>query len=73
MTYGDVAEEAGAPGAARAVGSILAATAADLPWWRVVGAGLVIRTTREQADLLGREGWRVDGSRLIRDAPYSNP
>ena len=36
VTYGDVAAEAGSPGAARAVGRILAASDGDLPWWRVV-------------------------------------
>src|SRR5438132_13741661 len=34
-TYGEVAEEAGHPGAARAVGNILAGSE-GLPWWRVV-------------------------------------
>jgi methylated-DNA-protein-cysteine methyltransferase-like protein len=36
VTYGDVAAEAGYPGAARAVGRILATSDGDLPWWRVV-------------------------------------
>jgi methylated-DNA-protein-cysteine methyltransferase-like protein len=36
VTYGDVAAEAGHPGAARAVGRILATSDGDLPWWRVV-------------------------------------
>ena len=36
-TYGEVAREAGYPGAARAVGHVLAA-GADVPWWRVVAA-----------------------------------
>ncbi|MFP4234168.1 MAG: MGMT family protein [Nitriliruptoraceae bacterium] len=38
LTYGEVAAEAGAPGAARAVGNVLAAAGASLPWWRVVAA-----------------------------------
>ena len=37
-TYGEVAEAAGRPGAARAVGRILATVDDDLPWWRVVTA-----------------------------------
>ena len=37
-TYGEVAAEAGFPGAARAVGNFLRRSA-GLPWWRVVGAG----------------------------------
>jgi methylated-DNA-protein-cysteine methyltransferase related protein len=36
VTYGEVAAEAGYPGRARAVGRILATSALDLPWWRVV-------------------------------------
>jgi methylated-DNA-protein-cysteine methyltransferase related protein len=36
VTYGDVAAEAGYPGAARAVGRILATSDDGLPWWRVV-------------------------------------
>ena len=38
MTYGEVAEEAGYPGAARAVGNVLK-NGTGLPWWRVVAAG----------------------------------
>jgi methylated-DNA-protein-cysteine methyltransferase related protein len=34
-TYGEIAEEAGYPGAGRAVGGILARSD-GLPWWRVV-------------------------------------
>ena len=34
-SYGEVAEEAGFPGAARAVGNVLA-RGDGLPWWRVV-------------------------------------
>lgn len=37
MTYGEVAAEAGFPGAARAVGGVLRRVD-DLPWWRVVAA-----------------------------------
>ncbi|MGH9244735.1 MAG: MGMT family protein [Acidimicrobiales bacterium] len=36
VTYGEVAAEAGYPGAARAVGSFLARDGGDHPWWRVV-------------------------------------
>ena len=38
VTYGEVAAEAGFPGAARAVGQVLAAGAHAVPWWRVVTA-----------------------------------
>ena len=37
MTYGEVAAEAGFPGAARAVGRVLRETP-GLPWWRIVTA-----------------------------------
>jgi len=36
VTYGEVAAEAGFPGAARAVGRFLAEHGGDHPWWRVV-------------------------------------
>ncbi len=38
LTYGEVALEAGRPGAARAVGSVLATRGSDVAWWRVVTA-----------------------------------
>jgi alkylated DNA nucleotide flippase Atl1 len=38
MTYGEIAREAGFPGAARAVGTLLARSGGTLPWWRVVNA-----------------------------------
>ena len=60
-TYGEVAELAGYPGRARAVGRILRVTEEDLPWWRVVGHGgrLISPSPLEQAELLRAEGsWR---------------
>jgi methylated-DNA-protein-cysteine methyltransferase-like protein len=39
VSYGDVAHDAGFPGRARAVGSLLAGSDLALPWWRVVGGG----------------------------------
>ena len=38
VTYGEVAAEAGRPGAARAVGRVMATSDGELPWWRVVAA-----------------------------------
>ena len=38
LTYGEVAAEAGAPRAARAVGHVLAGAGHVLPWWRVFTA-----------------------------------
>jgi methylated-DNA-protein-cysteine methyltransferase related protein len=57
VTYGEVAEEAGYPGAARAVGNVLAESE-DLPWWRVVSASgrLVPGHEAEQARKLRSEG-----------------
>lgn len=64
-TYGEVAEEAGSPGAARAVGNLLARTD-GLPWWRVVAASgrLVPGHERTQARLLRAEGVEVAGGRV---------
>lgn len=36
VSYGEVAAEAGRPGAARAVGRVMATSDGELPWWRVV-------------------------------------
>ena len=68
MTYGEVATDAGFPGAARAVGSLLRTTAADVPWWRVVAAGgkLTAPSWERQADRLAIEGHRIQGRRIKR-------
>ena len=65
VTYGEVAAEAGHPGAARAVGNLLA-TSSGLPWWRVVtGSGrLVPGAESRQAELLRAEGVRVEKGRV---------
>jgi methylated-DNA-protein-cysteine methyltransferase related protein len=61
VTYGDVAGEAGHPGAARAVGNVLASSD-GLPWWRVVSASgrLARGHEREQARRLRAEGVSVE-------------
>jgi alkylated DNA nucleotide flippase Atl1 len=61
MTYGEVAAEAGWPGAARAVGAFLAAHGEGRPWWRVVTASgrLVPGHEREHARRLRAEGVSV--------------
>lgn len=66
VTYGEVAAEAGYPGAARAVGSVLR-TSEGLPWWRVVGAGGRIRTPNpeRQIRLLTDEGVLVMNKRVV--------
>lgn len=70
LTYGEVAAEAGYPGAARAVGNYLRRTDDVVPWHRVVGAGdrIVSRCAGEQARLLRGEGLIVDGARVRRAA-----
>jgi methylated-DNA-protein-cysteine methyltransferase-like protein len=64
-TYGEVAEEAGYPRAARAVGNVLARSE-GLPWWRVVTASgrLVPGHEAEQARRLRDEGFTVDKGRI---------
>jgi methylated-DNA-protein-cysteine methyltransferase-like protein len=62
VTYGEVALEAGRPGAARSVGTILAESGGRYPWWRVVNAAgrLVPGHEAEQARRLRLEGIEVD-------------
>ncbi len=57
-TYGEVAAEAGHPGAARAVGRLLATSDGAYPWWRVVDASgrLVPGHEAEHARRLAAEG-----------------
>lgn len=59
-TYGEVAAEAGYPGAARAVGNLLRTTP-GLPWWRVIATSgrLVPGIEREHAQRLRAEGISV--------------
>ena len=68
VTYGEVALEAGHPGAARAVGNILASSeGAELPWWRVVTSNgrLVPGHEREHARRLRAEGVTVRDGRVV--------
>jgi methylated-DNA-protein-cysteine methyltransferase-like protein len=59
-TYGEIATEAGYPGAARAVGNLLRSTP-GLPWWRVIAASgrLVPGLEKEHAQRLRAEGISV--------------
>jgi len=70
VTYGEVATEAGYPGRARAVGTILARSDGQYPWWRVVASGgrLVPGHEREHRRRLKAEGVEVDerGVRALR-------
>lgn len=66
VTYGEVATEAGFPGAPRAVAGVLNRHG-DLPWWRVVNAAgrLAPGKEAEQARRLAAEGVTVvDGARV---------
>ena len=65
-SYGEIAEAAGYPGAARAVGSVLSKID-GLPWWRVVRADgtLVSPNAAEQRRRLRSEGVRVDSGRVV--------
>ncbi len=68
-TYGEIAEEAGFPGAARAVGTLLSRTS-GLPWWRVIAANgrLVPGMEAEHAQRLRAEGVEVrNGAVVMRD------
>jgi len=65
-SYGDVAVEAGRPGAARGVGAVLASSD-GVPWWRVVYADgrLAPGKEREQARRLSAEGVSVRDDRVV--------
>lgn len=67
VTYGEVAAEAGFPGAARAVGSILRTSDAQIPWWRVVGAGGQLRSPHptRQRRLLEKEGVSLKNGKVL--------
>ncbi len=65
IAYGEVAAEAGYPGAARAVGNLLRRTP-GLPWWRVVTSTgrLVPGSENEQAERLRAEGVAVRNGKV---------
>lgn len=67
-TYGEIAEEAGFAGAARAVGHVLSVSD-GLPWWRVVAANgrLVPGHEVDQARRLAGEGVVVVDGRVRRE------
>jgi methylated-DNA-protein-cysteine methyltransferase related protein len=66
VTYGEVAAEAGHPGAARAVGGVLRRSDGDFAWWRVVSASgrLVPGHEAEQTRRLRAEGITVKDGRI---------
>jgi methylated-DNA-protein-cysteine methyltransferase related protein len=65
VSYGEVAEEAGFPGAARAVGNLVRSTP-GLPWWRVVAKSgrLAPGSEARQAELLKGEGVTIVDNRV---------
>lgn len=65
-TYGEIAAEAGHPGAARAVGNLLRATP-GLPWWRVIAASgrLVPEKEADHAQRLRAEGVRIMKGKVV--------
>lgn len=66
VTYGEVAAEAGRPGAARAVGTVMRRHGAGVPWWRVVPASgrLAPHLVERQSALLRGEGIAVVDGRI---------
>lgn len=68
VSYGEVARQAGRPGAARAVGGVLRRSQRALPWWRVVNADgrLAPHLAEDQAGRLRAEGVEVVGHRVRR-------
>lgn len=66
LAYGEVAAEAGYPGAARAVGNVLK-NIDDLPWWRVVNSTgrLIPHGAVEQAKRLAEEGVPTAKGRIV--------
>ena len=67
LTYGDVAAEAGHPGAHRAVGSMLRRLGSGFPWWRIVTSTgrLVPGNEVEQSRRLAEEGVRTRNGRVV--------
>ncbi len=69
VSYGEIAEEAGFPGAARAVGNLVRTTP-GLPWWRVVAKSgrLAPGLEQRQTELLRSEGVTIVNGRVkLRD------
>ena len=71
MTYGEVAEESGHPGAWRAVGKVFSAyLSGRFPWWRVVTANgrLAPGNEVEHAKRLNAEGVKLANGRVVMNS-----
>ncbi|HUG74317.1 MAG TPA: MGMT family protein [Acidimicrobiia bacterium] len=68
VTYGEIAAQAGRPGAARSVGRYLSVSDGAHPWWRVVTATgrLVPGHEAEQTRRLRAEGVAVAAGRVVK-------
>jgi len=69
LTYGEVAREAGRPGAARAVGQVLRRDGGARPWWRVISSTgrLVPGVEEEHSARLRAEGIACRDGRVVQD------
>jgi methylated-DNA-protein-cysteine methyltransferase-like protein len=74
VTYGEVAEEIGRPGAGQAVANVLR-SAIGLAWWRVIPSdGRVYRSHEpSQRPLLEAEGHMVDEHRRVQAHGHRGP
>lgn len=70
VSYGEVADEAGYPRRARAVGQLLARSDGQYAWWRVVTSGgrLVPGNETEHAHRLETEGHQVRNNKVVPTA-----
>lgn len=68
ISYGDAAERAGRPGAARAAGAVLSRSMGSVPWWRVVYSDgrLPECDPAGQVEKLAEEGVTVVNGRVRR-------
>ncbi len=76
VTYGQVAQELGAPAASRAVGYALHNLPGEsgVPWWRVVNAsGGISHGSRGPAAALQRERLEAEGVRFTLDGRIRLP
>lgn len=73
VTFADISDQIGRPGAGQAVANVLRG-APDLPWWRVLPSdGRVYRNLAPvQVPLLRAEGHHVDVDRNVLQAPTAD-